>query len=310
MNLQQIEYALAVSEVRHFGQAAKRCHVTQSTLSTMVGRLEEELGILIFDRRTKPIGVTPEGAVLIKQLRIISKEVDRLHEMVEDQKGMSGQLRIGVIPTVAPYLMPLFLNAFIQRFPKIHFEVDELTTEKIIDLLAQRTLDVGIVSLPLEQAEIREIPLYNEPFVVYDRSQGTQPAERVEDIDQNRLWLLAEGHCMRGQVESICNLWENRTVNDNLNYKSGTISTLVRFVNRHAGVTLLPMLATLDFSTADQIFLHQLQRPTPVRTVGLAVHAHYAREPLLEALRLEIEQHVQPLLTQLEGQQEIVPPKW
>lgn len=310
MNIQQIDYILAVSKTKNFGKAAKLCFITQSTLSTMIARFEAEIGITIFDRKTKPVTITKEGVHLIEQLKIIAKEIASLKEVVNTMKGeVSGSLQIGVIPTVAPYLLPIFLKDFVEQFPKIHFVVSEMTTEKIIDYLRKRDLDIGIVSTPLGTADLVEIPLYDEPFILYDKADGIPVNDfTITDIDFNRLWLLEDGHCMRAQVESICGLHKERTNYNNLDYKSGTIDTLMKFVNKYNGATLLPQLATTDFSEAEQLHLSQFKAPVPARTVGLVVHPHFVKKEILQLLQQEIQQKVAPLLGNNDFEHRIISP--
>lgn len=298
MNLQQIEYVIAVSELNSFQKAADKCFITQSTLSTMVAKLEEELGIIIFNRKTKPITITDEGIKVIRQLKIISKEIDNLHEVVSELKGeIKGTIKIGVIPTISPYLLPLFLNDFVNKFPDVKFEISELTTDKIIELLSTRDIDIGILSTPLDHPEIREIPLYNEPFLIYDRMNKSGKTKcSIADLDFSRLWLLDEGHCMRTQVESICGLKNRRDINQNLEYKSGSIDTLMKFVKTNNGITLLPYLATIGFSNEDSKYLRKIQDPVPVRTIGLVVHQHFVKNNILDILKKDILNVIEPIL--------------
>lgn len=310
MNIQQFEYIIALSDLKNFKQAADKCFITQSTLSTMVARFEDEIGIVLFDRTTKPVAVTKEGEQLISQLRIILKEINNLKEVVHDLKGeIGGELKIGVIPTVGPYLLPLFLNEFIGKFPNVHFEISEITTEKIITQIKERDLDVGIVSIPLNHPDLIEIPLYYEPFYLFDKTDKTHKGNlTVGEIDFDRLWLLEEGHCMRTQVEKICGLHEKRTVNRNLDYKSGTIDTLLKFVNKNNGTTLLPLLATLDFSEKEQAYLSKFALPVPARSIGLVVHKHFVKKSILELLQLEIQDKVIPLIGKNTVTQKVIPP--
>ena len=310
MNIQQIKYVIAVDELQSFSQAAEQCHITQSTLSTMVARFEEELGIIIFDRKTKPITSTKEGQQIIKQLKIIIKEIYNLNELASAMKGgISGELKIGVIPTVAPYLLPLFLKDFVAKFPNVHFSISEMTTEKIMDMIEKRDLDIGILSTPLGQSNLLEIPLYNESFLLYDRLQG-QSADNltINDIDFNRLWLLEEGHCMRTQVENICGISKKRTKNSNLEYKSGTIDTLMKFVNKNNGITLIPYLATHDLSKKEQQHLRSFKEPVPVRTIGLVTHQHFIKKEMLALLTKEIIAKVEVLLDDSITKQQVILP--
>jgi LysR family hydrogen peroxide-inducible transcriptional activator len=222
---------------------------------------------------------------------------------------ISGSLSIGVIPTVAPFLLPLFLNEFIQKNPKIHFEISEITTEKIISELQNRTLDIGILSTPLENPNFIEIPLYNEPFLLYDRADRSKGMVRdINNIDSDRLWLLDEGHCMRTQVEAICSLKKRRAIKSNMEYKSGTIDTLMRFVRKNYGVTLLPYLSTIDFLEEEAVFLKKFKAPVPVRAISLVVHKHFVKKKILDLLKLEILNCINPLLQQRKAEERMISP--
>lgn len=310
MNVQQLKYVISVGKCLSFGNAAEECFVTQSTLSTMVARFEDEIGITIFDRKTKPITITLEGEVVINQLKMVMKELGNLEEIVNDLKGEdSGTLRIGVIPTVAPFLLPLFLNDFIKKYPKINFEISEITTEKIISELENRAIDIGILSTPLNHSDLIETSLYNEPFFLYDRADAKPgKVKDISKIDMSRLWLLEEGHCMRTQVETICSLKKKQALNWNMEYKSGTVDTLMRFVKKTEGVTLLPLLATLDFIEEDRKYLKTFKAPVPVRAISLVVHQHFVKRKILKELTKEIKNAVKPLLTGKRGKVLLIDP--
>jgi LysR family hydrogen peroxide-inducible transcriptional activator len=310
MNIQQIKYVIAVAELQSFGKAAERCFITQSTLSTMVARLEDELGVQLFNRKRKPITTTKEGKAILKQLTIIHKELDNLDEVVRGLKGEShGKINIGVIPTVAPYLLPLFLSDFVQKHPNLKFVISEVTTENIIKGLESRNLDIGILSTPLKHGSLLERPLYSEPFLLFDKSKKrTRKYAKVQEIDCNRLWLLNEGHCLRTQVETICNLHNQRNDNLNLEYKSGTIDTLMKFVRINHAVTLLPYLATLDLPQEDLAYLHPIAAPQPAREISLVVHQHFAKKRILAAMHATIQATIAPLLASQQLKKWLVKP--
>lgn len=299
MNIQQLEYIEAVSELRSFEKAAEKCCITQSTLSTMVSRLEKELDVILFDRKTKPITVTREGEEVISQAQTILREIGNLKELISGLKGeLSGSINIGAIPTVASYLFPLFLKEFIQTHPKIHFTISEAVTDKIISDLERRAVDIGLLSTPIDHPELIEIPLYQEPFILFDSKKDTLPVTPVDihNIDVNRLWLLEEGHCLRAQIRKLCSLRKERSSSWNLDYKSGTIDTLKRFVKLNDGLTIFPQLATLDFTKEDAGMLRTFKEPVPVREVSLVVHKHFVKKKILEQLRKTIVHTVSPLL--------------
>jgi len=243
-------------------------------------------------------------------LKVISKEISSLHEVVGNLKSeVGGELKIGVIPTVAPYLLPVFLSDFIKQFPKVHFVVSEMTTEKIIEQVKIRDLDVGIVSTPLDQKDLLEIPLYDEPFLFYDQSaRNVKSPIDVSSIDYDRLWLLEEGHCMRTQVQSICGMRKKRVNIGNLEYKLGAINTLMKFVRKNNGATLLPYLSTLEFSKKEEQHLRKFKTPVPARSIGLIVHKHFVKHRMAELLQLEIQEKVLPLLKNKSRKQKLVSP--
>lgn len=288
MNIQQLQYVLAVAELKHFEQAADKCFVTQSTLSTMIRKLEDEIGLKIFDRKSKPVAITKEGVEIIKQIRVALKEIDVLENTVQELKGeLAGELQIGVIPTVAPYLLPLFLSEFAERFLNVSISVQEMTTTAMQKALKNRSLDIGIAALPLDDTELREIPLYDESFLIFDCfSRDTDNLNRtVEDISLSHLLLLEEGHCFRTQVERICNLSRLKSgKHRNFEFKAGSIDSLVRFAKSYRGITLLPQLAAVDLPEEDQRFVKAFAPPVPVRSVGLVVHKHFVKKRILEDL--------------------------
>ena len=311
MNIQQFRYILALEKYRSFGQAAEHCFITQSTLSTMVARFESEIGLKLFDRSTKPISITREGEQVIQQIKRVLAEITSLEHLTEELSGESGgRIRIGVIPTIGPYLIPHFLNNFIKKFPGIHFDVSETITDKILHQVELRELDIGIVSIPLNAPNTIEIPLYEEPFLFYDVTRTDWSKDfSVSELDLHRLWLLQEGHCMLHQVEQICDMRSQKRVqNRNLDYKSGTIDSLLKLVRNNNGVTLLPYLSTINFSEAENQHLRSFEEPVPVRSVGLLVHKHFAKNRLLKELEHDIKENVVPLLQNFKGSKKVLNP--
>ena len=310
MNIQQINYILAVEELQNFGLAANRCCITQSTLSTMIGRFENEIGIKVFDRRTKPVSITKEGIAIIRQLKVISKEISVLNEEIQSLKGeLSGELKIGTIPTVAPFILPEFLNDFAKKIPKVSISVSEMTTNTITELLAKRELDVGILAIPLETEDLLEIPLYNEPFVLYDCSkENIAKYSNIENIDLNKFWLLEEGHCLHTQVKSICDFEScHNKESINFDFRAGSIDSLIRFVKINKGLTMLPYLASLDFTTKEYKKITYLESPVPVRTIGLAVHKNFVKKQILDLMKSEIQDKILPLLNSAKEERVISP---
>jgi LysR family hydrogen peroxide-inducible transcriptional activator len=292
MNIQQFEYVLALADTRHFETAADRCHITQSTLSTMISKLEEELGILIFDRKKKPLEITSEGVQLITQIQIISKEIGNLDEIVKEIKGeIKGEISISVIPTIAPYLIPLFITQFAAKYPQLRIQVKEEQTAEIIRNLKQRTLDIGIVSIPIKDKDLLEFPLYNEPFVYFDMASQVSNSQSIsaKEVDLSRLCLLEEGHCMRAQVLELCDFHEKHwNRHFNFKYNAGSIDSLLRFVKHNDAATLLPYLAAQNTSHDEESKIRFFKEPVPYRSVGLLTHKHFVKKGILDKLKSEI----------------------
>ena len=298
MNIQQFKYILAVAEYRHFELAAEKCFVTQSTLSTMISKFEDELGIQVFDRKKKPVGLTNEGELIIDQLKIILNNIDQLDELKHKLKGeVKGKLTMAVIPTIAPFLLPLFLQDFANRFPDLVIEVRELTTKEILRQLKSRELDIGILSTPINDSEIKEVDLYEEPFVLYDRALKYPDLIAPEMLDLGELWLMEEGHCFRTQVLKLCDINQQlKKSNLNFDFKAGSIDSLLRFVRANRASTLLPYLATTDFDHVEKCFVKKFEEPIPTRKVGIVVHQYFVKTTVLSLLKSQIELSVMPLL--------------
>lgn len=298
MNIQQFEYVLAVATYKHFERAAEKCFVAQSTLSTMISKFEQELGLILFDRSRKPVEVTIEGQQVIERLKIITGEISSLKEAVKEIKGaIKGKVTIGCIPTIAPFLLPLFLRTFSQTYPEVHIELNERPTEEIIWLLERRELDIGIVSPPFKSnSDLVEIPLYREPFVYYDVGGTPTNQMDVKTIDFDDFWLLEESHCMSDQVLDICKAHQKNIYNSlNIRFKAGSIGSLVQFVRGNQGRTLLPYLAAQQLLKDEQDRISSFKEPAPGRTVSLLVHPHFPKKKLLNLLRIAILEKVEAI---------------
>ena len=288
MTIVQLEYLVAVHSLKHFGLAADRCHITQPSLSVQVQKLEQELGVQIFVR-SNPVTTTETGLRIVEQAQRILAEADVLKQLVDEEKGVvGGYLKLGVIPTLAPYLLPQFIQVFIKTYPKVRLAIHELTTENIIKGLRNSSLDAGILATPLNVPELKEEFLFNEEFVAY-----VSPKEKIflkkyllpGDIDVNNMWLLEEGHCLRHQVMNLCALQKNASIEKHLDYAAGSLETLKRFVHKNGGITLLPELATLDMKGAHQNMLRYFKNPAPVREISLVSLKTYPKAKLLKLLK-------------------------
>ncbi|WP_210463398.1 hydrogen peroxide-inducible genes activator [Rufibacter roseolus] len=295
MTLTQLEYLLSVDTYRHFATAAEKCFVTQPTLSMQIQKLEEELGVQVFDRSRVPVRPTELGKEVIAQARVAVAEFKKIEELVKVQRdGITGELRIGVIPTLAPYLVPLFITSFIQKYPKVHVTIQELVTSSIVENLRLELLDVGLLVTPLHDKTIVEVPLFYEAFVGYlhpSHPLAKNETITAEAIDPAELWLLNDGHCFRSQVLQLCNRAKGIR-NVHLDYESGSLETLKRIVETQSGMTLLPELSVQDMSDEKKAMIRPFAEPQPLREVSLVVHRSFLKKKLIEALRDEILAHV------------------
>ncbi len=292
MTFVQLEYLVALDTYRHFATAAENCFVTQPTLSMQIQKLEDELGVKLFDRSKQPVVPTEIGEAVIRQARILLREALKTREIVDEHRGIvAGEIRVGIIPTLAPYLLPLFLANFIQKYPHVKVKIKELTTENLLAKLNKDLIDVGIVATPLHDERVFEEPLFYEEFVAYvSENEVAYQKEFLlsEDIDLSRLWLLEEGHCFRGQILNICELRKQNPVNRNFEYESGSIETLKRMVESYGGVTILPELSLADLSETQLQQVRQFHNPKPIREVSLVTLRHHLRRGPIEAMKAEI----------------------
>lgn len=290
----QLEYLVAVDTYRHFATAAEHCFVTQPTLSMQLQKLEEDLGVQLFDRSRVPVRPTEVGKDIIAQARIVLAEAKKVQEVVLNQKQeLSGELRVGVIPTLAPYLIPLFITSFLEKYPNVRVVVQELLTEQIVERLNHELLDVGLLVTPLENKSIRELPLFYEAFVAYinpDHALAKSEAIDPGQLDLEELWVLNEGHCFRSQVLNICNrgVHVGAEGKGHLDYRSGSLETLKRIVETQHGFTLLPELSVLDMPEEKLLLVRPFQEPQPLREISLVVHRSFLKKKLIEALQKEI----------------------
>lgn len=290
MTLTQLEYIVALDTYRHFVLASEKCFVTQPTLSMQIQKLEEELGVKIFDRTKQPVIPTEIGASIIAQARIILRESRMIQDLINTQKDtMTGELRVGVIPTLAPYLLPPLFQQIREKYPQLNLVIKETITEEVLHELKNNRLDCGIVVTPLNDASIKEdILFYEELFVYVSRKNALYNKKYVlaSEIDPNQLWLLEEGHCFRSQVLNLCELGKYSDLH--FKYETGNIETLKRMVDKSDGITILPELAVMEFTKAQMKFVKKLKEPSPAREVSLVTHRDHIKTKLIKTLKEEI----------------------
>jgi LysR family hydrogen peroxide-inducible transcriptional activator len=291
MTLQQFRYLLALDEHRHFGRAAAACFVAQPTLTLQLKKLENELDVQLFDRSAYPITPTPLGRKVIEQARNVLNEVNNLETLLrEETADMSGIFNVGIIPTLAPYLLPLFLRPFSEAFPDISLRFRELQSEEIISELSNGGLDIGLLVTPLEEKQLREIVLFYEPFLIF-ASPGEDILKHApllpDHVHRKDLWILEQGHCFRNQVLNICGNEDASGANrSNISFAAGSVETLKNMVRNNPGYTIIPELSVQ--SAADQDLIKRFGEPQPAREVSMVVNRHFSRERLLEELRQTI----------------------
>jgi len=283
MTLVQLEYVIALDTLKHFAKAAAHCHITQPSLSMQVQKLEEELGVHIFVR-TNPVTTTETGQIVIEQGKKILAEARMMQQLIQQEKNIvAGTLKIGIIPTLAPYLLPQFLQALIKKYPQVRLSIHELTTENIVRQLKNGSLDAGIMATPLNIAELKEAFLFNEEFVAYvSRKEKLFNKKYLlpGDINVHNMWLLEEGHCLRNQVMNLCALQRDASIEKHFDYAAGSIETLKHFVDKSGGITLLPELATYDMTNAKKNMLRYFKSPAPVREISLVTLKHLQKQGL------------------------------
>lgn len=307
MTIVQLEYIVAVDTYKSFVMAAEKCFVTQPTLSMQVQKLEETLGVKIFDRSRQPVMPTEIGVEILAQARKTLQESYKISEIINERKGeVSGELKIGVIPTVAPYLLPKVLGSFMEKFPKVKLSISELTTENIVQKIKTGILDCGILATPLNESALLERPVYYENFVSYlseDNRLFKKKTLDIADLDIDDLWLLNEGHCMRSQVLQICKYKKSQT--QNLEYNTGSIETLIRMVDQNKGLTILPELSIQDFSGEQLDRVRYFKNPEPSREISIVTHSNYIKKRTIDALEEEILNSV-PKKMKSKGKKEIM----
>lgn len=292
MTLVQLEYIVAVDTYRSFILAAQKCFVTQPTLSMQIQKLEDTLGVKLFDRSKQPVIPTEIGIEIIHQARTVLTENQKIKEIASDlQKELSGELKIGIIPTVAPYLLPKIINGFVEKYPQVKLIVWEKTTEEIIQQLKLGMIDCGLLSTPLHEMGLVEVPVFYENFVAYVSKNSTLSKKKSivpDDIDMEEIWVLNEGHCMRDQVLNICHRKKSTKGFQHFEYNTGSVETLKRMVDQNNGATILPELALEDMTEKQLDKVRYFKTPEPAREVSLVIQKSFLKRKMIEALKNEI----------------------
>ena len=286
MTIAQLKYLLAVAKYLNFTKASIQCHVTQPTLSMQIQKLEDELGVIIFDRNKKPIKITEIGKKIIDQAKTIVNESARINDLVQQEKGyIGGVYKLGIIPTIVPTLLPMFLRSFIKKYPEVQLEIYELPTAQMIEQILEGKIDAGIAATPLEEAQIVEKPLYYEPFVGFIPESHRLFQKKIldeQDLDVKDILLLDEGHCFRDNILNICRMASNEPKQFDLNI--GNFDALIKLSKEGLGMTLLPYLQTEDLCPGDKKYLRNFKKPEPAREVSLIHSKDIFKKNITEAL--------------------------
>lgn len=312
ITLTQLQYVVAVDQKRNFGLAAQACFVSQPTLSMQIQKLEDDLGVSLFDRSKKPVEPTDIGRKVVAQAKVVLQEALRIEELIKSERGeIRGDFFLGIIPTLAPYLLPLFLEKFIKKYPLVNLIIEELQTQQIINRLNDDQLDAGLLVTPLNVPGIIEKPLFRDPFLVYlspkhpllSKSKVTHQDLSLEDV-----WLLNEGHCFREQAIEICGRVKSKNSGKkNLTFESGNLETLKRLVDQKFGYTLLPSLAILGMSaTEKKKKVRYFKAPIPTREVSLVYSRSFLKKSIIDALHNAISCSIPTELTKAKAHEQVI----
>ena len=296
MNIHQLEYILAVDQFKSFSKAADYCHVTQATLSAMVKKLEEELDIVIFDRKASPISATENGREILGQaLQVVAHANALLDSSKSINRKMEGKVKLGVIPTIANSLLLIILKPLLEKYPALIFEIQEQTTQQLMKSLLEGKLDLGILSTPISSSDLETELLYKEKLVLYGHVQ--KASIKKSELSQQRFFLLQDGHCLRDQIIQLCELKKNKYLPVNLRFEANTFETLLNLVDDFQGVTILPKLYAEQLSDKRRAAMIELEEGNLEREVSLCYYRPYAKWNIINRLAADIRELVKEHLS-------------
>jgi len=289
MTITQLRYTLAVAKHGNFTVASEKCFVTQPTLSMQIQKLEEELGVIIFNRSTKPLRITEVGEKILIQARKIVEESSRMNDIVSEEKGIiGGTLKVGIIPTVSPTLLPLFLNSFVKKNKNIDLKIEEYTTGSMFEKINNGDIDCAIAATPLKDENIIENPLYYEPFIAYvpqHHGLSGRKSLDIENLEDSNLLILEDGHCFRNQILNLCSI---KDLNKQFELKSGNFETLINLSNNGPWMTILPYLHSKLLSHSSKKNLIKFNDPIPAREISIIYSKTQLKLPIINALKATI----------------------
>jgi LysR family transcriptional regulator, hydrogen peroxide-inducible genes activator len=304
MNLRDLKYLIAVAETEHFGHAAAQCFVSQPTLSGQIKKLEEELGVVIFERTNRSVSITPIGSEIVKHAKLILEQADVIRQLAQAQRDpLAGALRVGAIPTVSPYLIPLILMPLKAQYPQMRLVLSEEITDMLTRRLLDHQIDVAILATAVKEPELEVMPLFEEPFwLAHPRDHELYNKDEITRRDLNRLdlLLLADGHCLTDQVMEVCRVKEGMLDNEMADLRAASLETLLQLVGAGFGCTLVPALAVRGAWTTDSgIIARKLGLKDAYRRVQFVYRKTFPRKQAIEALaeviRKQLPNTVRPL---------------
>lgn len=310
MTLTQLNYILAVDRCRNFAQAARECFVTQPTLSMQIHKLEDYLQIQVFDRTKTPVEPTPMGKKVLEYARKVMQHSQALEELSRSLRGeVAGEYILAVIPTLAPYILPLFVGEFTRKYPQVELKIFEYQTDEIIRYLKEGKIDGAILATPLEVKDLKEEHIFLEPFQLFlspDHPLLKKKSVEQKELDISEAWLLKEGHCMRAQALQLCQV-KKEGAGKNLFFEGGSLETLINLVKATKGFTVLPYLATLTLSKVDKELLRDFKSLVPVREISFVTGPMTMKTSINDALLKVISSVIPKELKKASAKAEVLP---
>ena len=288
MNLKDLKYLIAVADTKHFGQAAERCFVTQPTLSNQIKKLEQSLGVILIERTKRSVEITPMGKEIVLYAKRVLEQAEALTQVAETfHDPLAGSLRIGIIPTLSPYLIPLILKPLRKKFPQIKLILIEDQTVVLVEKLKRHEIDAALIATKTESHEIESRFLFDEPFWLVhpvEHPLDNKVIIELPDLINSDLLLLSEGHCLADQVMEVCHIKDRANQGDMADLRATSLETLLHLVSAGFGSTLLPALAIpLALNKDRDITLRQLTLKDTYRTISIVCRRSFPRRPVLDA---------------------------
>jgi len=287
MNLRDLTYIIAVAENRHFGKAAEQCFVSQPTLSGQIKKLEEELGVSIFERSNRTVEVTPVGEGIIAYARKVIEQTDAIKALAQSYHDpLAGPLRIGAIPTLSPYLIPLILAPLRDNHPQMQLVLSEEQTDQLLHRLKNFQIDAALLATEIKDPELTSVPLFNEPFwVAYPRKHSFYEKESIhsKDLKGQDLLLLAKGNCLANQVMNVCDIDDRPNLGEMADLRASSLETLIQMISAGYGITLLPALAMGgSWTMGSGVVAQPLEQKGAYRQISLVFRKHFPRQSALD----------------------------